>query len=95
MKADYNCFCIFVQKLFMQTVRLRVNDKIYDKLIWLLSKFTKDEIEIIPDREDFTGNQIYLAGELDEINSGKATFLELKEAEVRLENVIKKHENSL
>ena len=33
----------------MQTVRLRVNEKVYDKLIWLLSKFGKDEVEIIPE----------------------------------------------
>jgi hypothetical protein len=79
----------------MQTVRLRINDKIYDKLIWLLSKFSKEEVEIIPESEDFIRNQKYLAGELDEILSGKATFLELNETETRLENVIKKHENSI
>jgi len=79
----------------MQTIRLRVNDKIYDKLIWLLNKFNKDEIEIIPESEDFIRNQKYLAGELNEITSGKATFMELNEAEERLENTIRKHENSL
>ena len=67
----------------MQTVRLRISDKIYDKLLWLLSKFSKDEIEIIPESEDFIRNQKYLAGELDEILSGKATFMELNEAETR------------
>ncbi|MBV2246959.1 MAG: hypothetical protein KUL83_07330 [Lentimicrobium sp.] len=72
----------------MQTVRLRINDKIYDKLIWLLSKFSKDEVEIIPESEDFIRNQKYLAGELNEIVSGKANFIELNEAETRLENPI-------
>jgi hypothetical protein len=79
----------------MQTIRLRINDKIYDKLIWLLSKFSKDEIEIIPESEDFIRNRKYLAGELNEIISGEATFMELNEAEERLENIIRKHENSL
>lgn len=72
----------------MQTVWLRINDKIYDKLIWLLSKFSKDEVEIIPESEDFIRNQKYLAGELNEIVSGKANFIELNEAETRLENPI-------
>jgi hypothetical protein len=42
----------------LQTIQLRINDKIYDKLIWLLSKFSKDEIEIFPESEDLslTGN---------------------------------------
>jgi hypothetical protein len=78
----------------MQTVRLRVNERIYDRFIWLLSKFSKDEVEIIPESEDYNVNQKYLAGELDDISSGKATFLELNDVEQRLEKVIKKHENS-
>jgi hypothetical protein len=79
----------------MHTVILRVNDKIYDKLLWLLGKFNKDEVEIIPEASDFARNQKYLAGELDEILKGKATFIEMDEVEQRLENVIKKHENSI
>lgn len=79
----------------MQTVRLRVNDRIYDKLLWLLSKFNKDEIEVIPETNDFTKNQKYLADELNEILSGKATFVEMDDADQRLENIIKKHENSI
>ena len=79
----------------MQTVRLRINDKIYDKLIWLFSKFSRDEVEIIPESEDFIRNQKYLAGELNEIVSGNTKFMELNEAETKLENVIKKYENSV
>ncbi len=71
----------------MQTVRLRINDKIFDKFIWLLSKFSRDEVEIIPESEDFIRNQKYLAGELNEIVSGKANYMELNEAETRLENI--------
>lgn len=40
-------------------------------------------------------NQEYLAGELDEILKGKANFIEMDEAEDRLENIINKHENSI
>ena len=79
----------------MHTLKLKVNDKIYDKLLWLLSKFNKDEIEIIADTSDFMKNQKYLTHEYNEILDGKANFIELDEAEQRLENVIKKHENSI
>ncbi len=79
----------------MHTVRLRVNDGVYDKLLGLLSKFSKDEVEIISETSDFVKNQNYLSDELNEILDGKASFIEMEEAEVRLENIIKKHESSI
>ena len=79
----------------MHTVKLSVNDGVYDKLILLLSKFNKDEVEIIPETSDFVKNQNYLTGELNEIINGKARFIEMDEAEQRLENIIKKHESSI
>jgi hypothetical protein len=77
----------------MQTLRLRVDDGIYEKLLWLLSKFNKDEIEIIPETADFKETQLYLTNELNEMINGKANFIELNEAEERLEKIIQKHEN--
>ncbi|NVO10723.1 MAG: tRNA pseudouridine synthase A [Bacteroidales bacterium] len=79
----------------MHTVKLRVNDGVYDKLILLLSKFNKDEIEIINETSDFTKNQKYLANELNEIINGKAKFVEVDEAEKQLEKIIKKHEGNI
>lgn len=79
----------------MHTVRLRVNDKVYNKLIGLLGKFSKDEVEVIPETNDFIMNQKYLYGELKEILNGKAKFLEMDEVEQRLENIVRKNENSI
>lgn len=79
----------------MHTVKLKVNDGVYDKLIELLSKFERDEVEIIHETSDFAKNQNYLTNELNEILTGKATFIEVNEAEQRLENIIKKHESSI
>jgi hypothetical protein len=79
----------------MHTVKLRVNDGVYDKLILLLSKFNKDEVEIIPETADFAMNQKYLLDEFNEILNGKARFIEMDEAELRLENIIIKHESSI
>lgn len=79
----------------MHTMKLRVNDEAYDKLIRLLGKFSKDEIEIITETSDFEKNQKYLAGELNDILDGNAKFIEVGEAEQRLENIIKKHESSI
>ncbi|MDP3641664.1 MAG: tRNA pseudouridine synthase A [Bacteroidota bacterium] len=79
----------------MHTLKLKINDQVYDKLIWLLGKFTKDEVEIIMDESNFNETKKYLDAELDEITSGKAKFFTVNEAEQRLENLIKKHENHL
>jgi hypothetical protein len=38
----------------MHTLKLKIDDKVYDKLIWLLGKFTKDEVEIIMDESSFS-----------------------------------------
>ena len=79
----------------MHTLKLKINDQVYDKLIWLLGKFNKDEVEIIMDESNFIETKKYLDAELDEITSGKAKFFTINEAEQRLENLIKKHEDHL
>ena len=79
----------------MHTIKLRVSDKIYNNLLWLLSKFSKDEIEIIAEDSTFTDNKKYLEQELNEIINGEANFIGVEEAEQRLENTIKQHENRI
>jgi hypothetical protein len=79
----------------MHTIRLKVNDKIYDKLLWLLSKFSRDEVEIEVEDSTFIHDQKYLEKELQEIISGEANFIGVEEAEERLSNRIKKHENRI
>ncbi len=79
----------------MQTIRLRVNDKVYEKLIWLLKKFNKTDIEIISEDENFLKDKAYLQRELNEIDNGKAVFYSLEELEDELDKVISKHENSI
>ncbi len=79
----------------MPTIKLKINDQVYDKLILLLGKFTKDEVEIILDESNFNDTKKYLETELDEITSGNAKFLTVNEAEQQLENRIIKHEDHL
>ena len=72
----------------MRTIQLKINEKVYDKFIWLLSKFTKDEIEIVSDSSDFKTSQDYLSKELNEIESGKANFISQQNFEDRLNEII-------
>jgi hypothetical protein len=79
----------------MHTIRLKVNDKIYEKLLWLLGKFSKDEIEIVIENSTFSNDQKYLEKELNEIIAGEAKFIGVEEAEKQLEKSISKHENRI
>lgn len=82
----------------MHSIRLKVSDKIYENVLWWLSKFSKEELEIIveeADGETFSENKRYLSEELNEILDGNAKFLSEEETEFRLEKIIKKHEDRL
>jgi hypothetical protein len=72
----------------MKTIQLRINDKVYDKFLWLLSKFSKDEIEIINENEDFITTQKYLQNEISEIENEKASFVSEEILESKLNTSI-------
>ena len=78
----------------MHTLKLKIDDRVYDQFLDLLSKFSKEEIEIVMNESQFSETKKYLQTELDEINTGDAKFLSVNEAEQQLENLIKKHETS-
>jgi len=77
----------------MRTLTLQVNEKIYDKLLWLLSKFSKDEVEILVENSTFDADKNYLEKELNDIINGDARFIGGEETEERLEKIIRPHEN--
>ena len=79
----------------MHTLKLKIDDKIYDKLLLQLSKFSSDELEIIVDDVNFEENKKYLETELKEILDDNANFYSVNEVEQRLDKVIKKHEGNL
>jgi len=77
----------------MQTIQLKVNEKVYDKLMALLSKFKKEDVEIVSG--DFISDRDYLQKELDEIKSGKAEFYSQDELEKRTEVLVRKYEDKI
>ena len=73
----------------MKTIELKVNSRIYDRLLWLLRQFNPDDMLIIErDKE-----QEYLQNELKKIDEGSAEFMSLEGLDNLLEDQIKKHEN--
>lgn len=76
----------------MQTIRLRVNDKVYKNLMRLLSKFNKEEIQVIEENDTFLSVQKYLEQELSRIESGSADFVDIEQLDNHLEATIRKYE---
>lgn len=72
----------------MKTIQLKVNDKVYDKFILLLSNFKKEEIEIINENDFFSETKKYLEYELSEIENGTANFVSEEELENRLNKIV-------
>ena len=70
----------------MQTIRLQVNNNIYKHLMWFLSRFKKDEIQIIEE------DQEYLKKELSRVEEGKAEYISLNELDKDLQSTIDKYE---
>ncbi len=76
----------------MQTIRLRVNEKVYKNLIRLLSKFSKEEIQVIEENDTFLSIQQYLEKELGSVEDGSAKYLSIDELDNNLDATIDKYE---
>ncbi len=77
----------------MQTIRLRINDKIYKHLMWFLKRFDKEELQIIEENEEYLSVQEYLQKELDSVEEGKAKYMTIDELDQDLESTIREHED--
>ena len=61
----------------------------------VLSKFSKDYVEIVVENSTFSNDKNFLEKELNEIHAGEAKFIGVEEAEEQLEKSINKHENRI
>ena len=76
----------------MQTIRLRINDRVYKTLIRLLSKFNQDDIQVIEENDNYLSIQQYLEKELSTVEDGSAEYIDIDELENTLDATIRKHE---
>ena len=78
----------------MQTIRLRISDKIYRQFMWFLQRFSSEEVQVIKENDEFLSVQNYLKKELEQIDKGTADFSGIDQLEEKLEATIRKHEAS-
>ena len=77
----------------MTTLKLKVSDRILDKVLWLLGQFKPEDLEVVHDDPNFKENQSYLIKELERYESGQAKSISIEELDNLLESKIRKHEN--
>ncbi|OQX76125.1 MAG: hypothetical protein B6D64_10430 [Bacteroidetes bacterium 4484_276] len=95
----FDLFAVFSKRKYSRNsfirsyIRIKINDKVYDRLLWLFSKFGKEEVEIISDDLGFFSTQKYLQQELDDIKSGQAVFCSQEELDSKLDKQTEKYGN--
>jgi len=75
----------------MKTIKLEVNNNIYDKLIWLLKQFNSEDLKIETEKD--ASIKKYLQNQLKELDSENAEFLSMEELDIKLEKTISKYED--
>lgn len=77
----------------MHTLRLRVDNKVYKNLMWFLGRFSKDEIQIEEETDQFISTKQYLEKELNTIEEGKAEYFSVEQLNDDLEAILRSHED--
>lgn len=76
----------------MATIKIKVSDKILDKVVWLLRQFKPEDLEILESDPNFESNKAYLDKELNRLRSGEAKTFSVEEADQILEKTIREYE---
>lgn len=78
----------------MNTLHIKVKDKeTYQHLLWLLKRFDQSEIEFIEGKNSFSSVKDQLEDEINAIDSGDSTLMEIDEFDRELEHLISKNED--
>ena len=77
----------------METIRLEFQPNIKAKILELLSSFSSDELQIIPEMSTFEEEKRKLIACASEIDNGTARFVSFEELDLFLEETISKYED--
>ncbi len=77
----------------MHTIRLRVDERIYRNLMWFLNRFSKDELQVIREDDEYLSVREYLKKELAAVEEGTAEYISLEELDKELDATLEKYED--
>lgn len=75
----------------METVHLRINEGVYEHVMWLLKQFDPKDVEIIS--EEFLRTKAELEQDLRAIEAGEMKMYSLEEFEKETDEFLKKIED--
>lgn len=76
----------------MATLKLKVSDKILDKVLWLLGQFKSEDLQIVDSEASFETSKRYVQNELKRLESGEAKSYSIDEVDEILEKSIREYE---
>lgn len=76
----------------MTTLKIKIDDKALEKVLWLLSHFTKDEVEIDTNDLEFIKNKAAIKTELDRMKKGEAEYITEDEMTAQVNDMLAKYE---
>lgn len=77
----------------MATLKLKISDRILDKVLWLLGQFKSEDVEIIQDEESTEENRRYVRESLQKLEQGKSRVYSMEALDDMLEKTIKAYED--
>lgn len=77
----------------MATLKLKVSDKILEKVIWLLGQFKSEDLQIVESDDSFEANKRHVQHELNRLESGASKSYSIDQGDEILENSIRQYEN--
>lgn len=72
----------------METVHLRINERVYEHVIWLLKQFDRNDVEIVS--EEFLRNKAELEETLRLSDAGLLKYYTIDEAEKMADELLNK-----
>ena len=75
----------------METVHLRINEGVYEHVMWLLKQFDPKDVEIIS--EEFLRTKAELEEDLRAIEAGEMKMYTFEEFEKETDEFLKKYED--
>ncbi|MGE0932367.1 hypothetical protein [Peijinzhouia sedimentorum] len=79
----------------MAIIKLKVSDKILDKVLWLLGQFKSEDLQVLESDAQFEADKLYVQNELQRLESGESKSYNTDQLDELLEKSIQQHENRI
>ncbi|MFC2186501.1 hypothetical protein ACFCT7_04210 [Fulvivirgaceae bacterium LMO-SS25] len=79
----------------MAIIKLKVSDKILDKVLWLLGQFKSEDLQVLESDAQFEADKLYVQNELQRLEYGESKSYNIDQLDELLEKSIQQYENRI